>query len=225
MTRIKICGLCRAGDAAQAAAAGADYLGFVFASSPRRAPATLAAELRAALPATAPPRVGVFGAGATPADIAATARAFGLDYLQLHGRRSPAELAAIRAAAGLELILALAAGEDDPDTARASAPFALLLDTPRPAGEAHRRPFDWRLAVPAARAGRLFLAGGLRPENVGEAIHLVAPFAVDVASGVELSPGVKSEPLLHAFIAAVRAADRARAPGTAEDSLRGAAES
>ena len=205
-----------------AAEAGADFLGFVFAESPRRAPASLAEELRTALPAAAPPRVGVFGAGVPTADITATAQAFALDYLQLHGRRSAEEIAAIRAASGLPLILVLDAGADDPAAAQASAPYALLLDTPRRAGDDVRRPFDWHLAVPAARAGRLFLAGGLRPENVGEAIHLVAPFAVDVASGVEQSPGVKSEALVHAFIAAVRAAD---APGNAAASVRRAAES
>ncbi len=223
MTRVKICGLCRADDAALAAAAGADFLGFVFAPSPRRAPAALAAELHRALPHAGPPRVGVF-AEAAPAEVAATARAFALDYLQLHGRRTPAELEAIREACGLPLILALGAGEDEPGLARASAPYALLLDTPRTRAAEPRRPFDWRLAVPAARAGRLFLAGGLRPENVGEAIRTVEPFAVDVASGVELHPGVKSEPLVHAFLAAVRAADAALGGGAAENSLRGSAE-
>jgi phosphoribosylanthranilate isomerase len=209
MTRVKICGLCRGADAAAATAAGADFLGFVFAPSPRRAPPELAAELRAALPRAGPPRVGVF-ADSAPADVAATARAFALDYVQLHGCIAPALVSAIRAATGLPLILALGAGEDDPAAARLSEPYALLFDTPRTGGGERRQPFDWRLAVPAARAGRLFLAGGLRPENVGEAIHLVEPFAVDVASGVELSPGVKSEPLLRAFVAAVRAADHAR---------------
>jgi phosphoribosylanthranilate isomerase len=71
--------------------------------------------------------------------------------------------------------------------------------------------FDWHLAVGINRQRRLFLAGGLTPANVGSAIETVRPFAVDVSSGVEKTSGGKDPELVRAFIAAVRAADRALA--------------
>jgi phosphoribosylanthranilate isomerase len=68
--------------------------------------------------------------------------------------------------------------------------------------------FDWNLAREAKKYGRIILAGGLTPENVGDAIHIVRPYAVDVASGVESSPGKKDPAKLRAFFAAVEEADR-----------------
>jgi len=219
-TRIKICGLCRAGDALAAAEAGADYLGFVFAPSPRRAPPELAAELALALGAAGPKRVGVFvipaapltsaGAERAAAEIAALAAAFRLDLLQLHGPLTPEFAMALRAATSLPWILAVRAGADDPELALAAEPFALLLDTPPPAGRGggSGRTFDWRLAVPYRRRARLFLAGGLGPTNVAQAVARVRPYAVDVASGVESGPGEKSGQAIKDFVAAVRGADR-----------------
>jgi phosphoribosylanthranilate isomerase len=225
-TRVKICGLCRPADALAAARAGADYLGFVFAPSPRRAPLELAPELDRALGQASPERVGVFvlppasaqppGAAATAGEMAVVARTFRLDLLQLHGSLTPALAEAIRAAVGLPWILAVRAGEDDPRSALGAAPFALLFDTPHPAGEGggSGHPFDWELARPWGSEARLFLAGGLTPGNVGQAIERVRPFAVDVASGVEETPGVKSAAAIADFVAAVRSADRARARAT-----------
>lgn len=219
-TRIKICGLCRAADCVLAARAGADYLGFVFARSPRRAPAGLGAELAQALGHSGPERVGVFVlpdpplpralAEGTAVEIASVAQAFGLDLLQLHGPLSPALARALRAATPLPWILAVRAGADDPEPALAADPFALLFDTPHPAGQGggSGQAFDWSLAAPWRERARLFLAGGLGPANVAEAVAQVRPFAVDVASGVETAPGEKSGDAIRAFVAAVRAADR-----------------
>ena len=204
-----------------AARAGADYLGFVLAPSPRRAALELAPELDPALGPASPERVGVFVlppasaqsqvAAATAEEMAMLARAFRLDLLQLHGRLTPALAQAIRAAVGLPWILAVRAGEDDPRSALGEAPFALLFDTPHPAGGGSGHVFDWELARPWRSKARLFLAGGLAPANVGRAIERVRPFAVDVASGVEEAPGVKSASAIADFVAAVQEADRARA--------------
>jgi phosphoribosylanthranilate isomerase len=225
-TRIKICGLCRLEDAVAAARAGADYLGFVLAPSPRRAPASLGPALDSALGAAGPKRVGVFvpQGTITPEDITKTAaeiaeqtQRFRLDLLQLHGSPPPALLAAIRARVDRPWIAALRAGADDPEPALAQSPYALLLDTPPPggAGGGSGKTFDWGIAVPWRHRARLFLAGGLQAENVAQAIARVHPFAVDVASGVEDAPGVKDHAQLLAFIAAVRAADRDRRAGAA----------
>jgi len=226
-TRVKICGLCRPADVRAAALAGADYLGFVFAPSPRRAELELAPELEPLGPG-GPSRVGVFvlpQASAEPAadraaaaqaarEMAAIARAFRLDFLQLHGRLTPALAGAIRAEIDLPWILAVRAGEDDPRSALAAEPFALLFDTPHPSGRGggSGTTFDWELAQPWRSQSRLFLAGGLAPGNVGQAIDRVQPFAVDVASGVETCAGEKSADAIAKFVAAVRAADRARPP-------------
>ena len=221
-TRIKICGLCRAADAVLAARAGADYLGFVFADSPRRAPAGLGPELAHALGDAGPERVGVFvlppavtapGAAAAAAEIATLARSFRLDLLQLHGPLTPPMAAALQAATPLPWILALRAGVDDPAPALSAAPFAVLFDTPHPLGRGggSGQAFDWHLAAPWRERARLFLAGGLGPGNVAQAVAQVRPFAVDVASGVEAAPGEKSADALRDFVAAVRAADRALA--------------
>jgi phosphoribosylanthranilate isomerase len=221
-TRIKICGLCRAADAVLAAGAGADYLGFVFAESPRRSPPGLGPELDRALGPDGPKRVGVFvlpaAASARAAEmiaeeIAIATRAFGLDLLQLHGPLSPVLAAALRAASPLPWILAVRAGADDPAAALTASPFAVLFDTPHPQGRGggSGQVFDWRLAAPWRDRARLFLAGGLGPANVAEAVAQARPFAVDVATGVEAAPGEKSAEAIRAFVAAVRAADRARA--------------
>jgi phosphoribosylanthranilate isomerase len=225
-TRIKICGLCRAADCVLAARAGADYLGFVFAKSPRQAPAGLGAELEQALGYSGPERVGVFVlpdpplpaalSKRTAAEIATAADAFRLDLLQLHGPLSPALARALRAATPLSWILAVRAGRDDPEPALAADPFALLFDTPHPAGQGggSGQAFDWSVATPWRERARLFLAGGLGPTNVAQAVAHVRPFAVDVASGVETAPGEKSEDAIRAFVAAVRAADRGLAVET-----------
>jgi phosphoribosylanthranilate isomerase len=209
MTRVKICGIRSAEEARQAAAAGADYLGLVFAPSRRRIDLELARQIDRALPG-GPPRVGVF-VDATATELVAAVSAGGLSYLQLHGDRAEAELTAMAMAAERPYIRALRAGRDDPGAAAPSA-FALLLDSYVEGVDGGTgRAFDWRLAVGITRQRRLFLAGGLTPANVGSAIDTVRPFAVDVSSGVEKASGGKDPELVRAFIAAVRAADRALA--------------
>ena len=82
----------------------------------------------------------------------------------------------------------------------------ILLDTATPGYGGSGATFDWALAAPAAAARPLVLAGGLGPGNVAEAVRLVRPFAVDVASGVESAPGIKDEQLMRRFIEAAKEA-------------------
>ena len=206
---VKICGLTRADDAEFADAAGAAYLGVIFAGGPReRSPA----DARATLAGRRAKRVGVF-ASQSEAEIADIASVVGLHVIQLHGDADSARIRAVRAATGLEVwaVVRTADGvlpghvDDVADVAD-----ALLIDALAPGvlGGTGR-------VVPWARLGesldemtagyRIVLAGGLTPENVGEAISYVSPMIVDVSSGVESAPGVKEPARIRAFIAAVLA--------------------
>ena len=206
---VKICGLTRADDAEFADAAGAAYLGVIFAGGPReRSPA----DARATLAGRRAKRVGVF-ASQSEAEIADIASVVGLHVIQLHGDADSTRIRAVRAATGLEVwaVVRTADGvlpghvDDVADVAD-----ALLIDALAPGvlGGTGR-------VVPWARLGesldemtagyRIVLAGGLTPENVGEAISYVSPMIVDVSSGVESAPGVKEPARIRAFIAAVLA--------------------
>jgi len=201
--RVKICGLTRASDVRDAAAAGARLLGFVFASSPRR----LEPDQAAALMSEVPPgiqRVGLF-LNPQRADVMRVLRIAELDLLQFHGDEDNAFCGSFR----LPFVKAIAMGRETP----VSGPWqaypdasALLFDSHapgRPGGTG--RVFDWMKLRPAAR--EVWLAGGLTPENVGQAIREVRPQVVDVSSGVEQAPGIKDPERMRAFIAAARAAD------------------
>jgi phosphoribosylanthranilate isomerase len=207
-TRIKVCGITRPEDAAAAAAAGADALGLVFhPASPRAVtPEQAAAVARAAGPLVTVVALFVDAPVALVNEVLAAAP---VGLLQFHGSETPAECArferpflkALRMAPGLAVEEAAAAY---------GAASGILLDSYRPGvpggtGES----FDWG-RIPAALCSRLVLAGGLRPDNVGEAISRVNPAAVDVSGGVENAPGIKDAGRIAAFVAAVREADRRR---------------
>ena len=211
---IKFCGLTRPEDAAHAASLGAAYLGVIFAGGPRLLTAERAAQVLGAAPG--PRRVGVVGAQSAEeiAEIAATA---GLDVVQLHGDPTADDVARVRARFGGQVwgVLRLDAPEL-PE--RAEGLFrtadAVLLDA-KVAGHSGGGTgvaLDWRALGPELDrfrgAAPLVLAGGLRPENVAEAIALVAPDVVDVASGVERAPGVKDHARMRGFADAVAAAAR-----------------
>jgi phosphoribosylanthranilate isomerase len=207
---VKFCGLTRAEDAAQAAALGAAYLGVIFAGGPRRLDAAQArAVLDAAMtgaPNRAPRRVGVFGAQSADEilNLAAAAR---LDVLQLHGASDAALVRDLRNRFAGEIWRVVRVAPDaGPDAlARAADGVdAVLVDALVDGALGGTGvAVDWeRLAHLLERAGRpprLVLAGGLRPENVAQAIGLVAPDVVDVSSGVESSPGIKDQLQMRAF--------------------------
>jgi phosphoribosylanthranilate isomerase len=190
MTKIKICGITREDDALFCAECGADFLGFIFVpDSPRHvAPETagaIAARLRES--GHAPKLVGVFR-DASPDYIREIASVTGLDLVQLHGHESDDDISAL----GIPAIKTLHVGATLPDTGAAPAAAWLLFDTydERRSGGTGKR-FEWSLLADYERVTPFFLSGGLNPDNVVAAISLVRPDAIDVASGVEASPGVK----------------------------------
>jgi phosphoribosylanthranilate isomerase len=200
--KVKICGVCTVDDARASVDAGADFLGLNFhAASPRALDEDRAAAIAAAVPGT--PLVGVF-VDAPRTRVEAIAAGVGLSALQFHGDEDAdycrgwgwRTIKALRTARRAD-VRALAA--------RYAVDFVLLdsfvAGTPGGTG----RPIDVRAAA-GIPAEHLFLAGGLRPETVADAVRAVRPFAVDVASGVESSPGRKDHAKLEAFIRRAKAA-------------------
>ena len=215
--KIKICGLTNLEDAQVAVDAGADMLGFIFyEKSPRYVDPQAVAGIvsavrntaRAGYPETVAPRfVGVF-VNAARDEIAATLNRCGLDLAQLHGEEDPAILAAL-AGRAFKAVRPRTVAEAE-DAVRRFAPVGqeagpdILLDAYHPAlrggtGETG----DWSLATGLTSRYRVLLAGGLTPDNVGDAIRQVAPWGVDVASGVEAAPGRKDHERVRKFVAAV----------------------
>lgn len=205
-TRVKVCGITRAEDAALAVAAGADALGVVLAESPR----CVTLEQAEAALAAAPPfvaRVGVF-VDAEEAFVAEAVRRLGLHAVQFHGDEPPEACASAPAPVIKALRVRCVEDLAGADAYR-GAVAALLLDA-RVEGAYGGTgvAFDWRAVASAVPSwAPVVVAGGLRPDNVGEAIRVLAPYAVDVSSGVELTPGVKDAAAVEGFLAAVRAAD------------------
>jgi phosphoribosylanthranilate isomerase len=204
-TRIKICGITNAEDAAAAVEAGADALGVIFAPSPRQVTVAQAAKALATVP---PPvaRVGVF-VDASADEVAAAVSACGLTAVQFSGAESPEDCDA----APVPVIKTVPIGMDfglwsaEPFRDHAAA---LLLDTyaADKAGGTSQA-FDWRSLGQVPGWAPFFVAGGLTPDNVGTCIAVLRPYAVDVSSGVERCPGLKDHLKLSALCAAVRAAD------------------
>ena len=203
MTRIKCCGLTRIDDVQLAARLGADAVGFVLTRKSRRFvdPAS-ASRLRDAVP----PFVSVVALvmDDEPAYVAEVVRVLRPDMLQFHGVESAAECAAY----GVRWLKAIAMGEGEGALARLHdypGAAGLLLDghgLGEQGGSGQR--FDWSL-MPRDLAQPLVLAGGLTPDNVGDAIRIARPWAVDVSSGIESSPGIKDRDKMERFISAVRA--------------------
>lgn len=212
MTRVKICGLKTPEALDSALAAGAAFVGAVtFPKSPRHI-APLAA---ATLYARARGRAQVVSLLVDPDDALVTEVALILkpDLIQLHGHESPARVAEVRRLSGAGIIKALpVSAPGDLEAAAAYAPVVdyLMFDARPPAGSALPggvgARFDWTLLQGRPFDRPWFLAGGLTPDNVGEAIRLTGAPLVDVSSGVETEPGVKDAGLIAAFMAAVDAA-------------------
>ncbi len=213
MTKIKICGVTLPDDAARVAAAGVDYIGLNFWPKSKRYLALERAPLIAGIVRSAGSAkiVGVF-VDADLEEIVEIATAVQLDAIQLHGDEHPEDLAAIASATLVPVWKAIPTGaEEDIANLDRWRTEMVLLDTPSASRGGAGRPFDWALARTARSAfpqQQIMLAGGLDPANVATAIAQVAPFAVDVATGVEIAPGVKDPEKLAAFVAAVRLSAR-----------------
>ncbi len=207
VTRIKFCGLTTLGDAELAVSAGAWAIGLIFwPRSPRRCEPGAAAQIAAAVKRRAE-IAGVF-VNATLDHVAETADSVGLTLLQLHGDEGPAYCAEAARRTGCRVIKTarVRSGADVQALASFHTDYHLLdsytAGVPGGTGET----FAWEIARAHRRKIPVILSGGLTPENVADAIAAVGPFAVDVASGVELSPGHKDPSKLSAFAEAVHAA-------------------
>jgi len=203
-TRVKICGVTNVADALAAAAAGADMIGLMFYErSPRHISLATAEEISRALPPFVQ-RVGVFVNPEAELVMRAIGEC-GLSLLQFHGD----ETSEFCTQFGLMSLKAVRIR--DAQSLNQLAGFqtdAFLLDAHSQNGRGGTgETFNWDLAIEAQKFGKpIFLAGGLTPENVGDAVKKVRPFAVDVSSGVESVPGKKDVAKVRAFIAAARAA-------------------
>jgi phosphoribosylanthranilate isomerase len=197
---IKICGITSEADALLAVAFGADALGFIFAPSPRQMTPSTVGDIVKRLPREVL-TVGVFRDESRQRTVE-VANAIGLGAVQLHGHETPEDARWIRERVPCT-IKAFAAGE--PAVARFSefGSDYLLIDGSSPGSGAV---FDWRLAEGVADPTRMFISGGLTAANVSDAITYLRPFGVDVATGVESSPGVKDPQKLRDFVAATRRA-------------------
>ena len=210
-TRIKLCGMTRAGDVAAAAALGVDAVGLVFAAgSPRQLTPQQGARLRAA----APPFLSVVALFRdTPeATIAAALEAARPQLLQFHGDEDEAACARW----GLPYLRAVPMGSLDADAAVAwmarypsAAGFVFDSHASGAAGGSGHA-FDWS-RLPAESGRPWLLAGGLKPDTVADAVRRLRPFGVDVASGIEAAPGIKDPQRMHRFVTEVRRADASNA--------------
>jgi len=197
---IKVCGITSVEDALLATALGADSLGFIFASSRRQVSERVVRDIVGQLPPDVM-TVGVFR-NMGKARVVETVNRIGLRAAQLHGNESPATTRWVADRVPLT-IRALSAGSPDVERFEEFGADLLLLDAPNPgAGEV----FDWAMAEGPASIRPMLLAGGLEPNNVGEAIERVDPYGVDVATGVEAEPGRKDPRLLRAFMSNARSA-------------------
>jgi len=204
MTRIKICGNTRLEDVELAAELGADLLGFIFTRSKRQVGVDDARRLMATLPTTIE-RVGVF-VDEPPAEIARVVEACSLTAIQVYRPLTAED----RAIGVLVLPAVRVRVGDDLGDLRFKEGDHPLLDTWAPdAVGGTGRQWNWPDAAPLARRYEIAVSGGLRSDNVREAVTQVKPWAVDVCSGVEHEPGFKDPAKLRAFVEAVREADRA----------------
>ncbi|AZG09243.1 phosphoribosylanthranilate isomerase [Pigmentiphaga sp. H8] len=208
-TRIKICGLTREEDVAAAVGAGADAIGLVFYPPSRRALAPArAAELRRLVP----PFVDVVAlfVNASDAQIQEVLEVVRPDLLQFHGDETPQQCERH----GQRYLRAFRVGGPGMETSQALLKSCLqygsaagwLFDSHSDGYGGSGRVFDWSL-VSSESARPVVLSGGLHAANVAAAIESVRPFAVDVSSGVEESPGIKSADKIAQFVAQVRQAD------------------
>ena len=201
MVKVKICGITNTEDALMAVEAGADALGFVFfPGSPRY----ISPEQANAIIRSLPPFVQTVGlfVNEEMTTVNAVADQCGLDLVQLHGEESPDYCAAVNRRIIKAFRVKDASSLDD---IRKYQVAGYLLDAWSPSAHGGTgTTFNWEIAARAAASHCIILAGGLTPENVAAAVATVNPYAVDVSSGVESSPGKKDATLIRTFVTAVR---------------------
>jgi phosphoribosylanthranilate isomerase len=210
-TWIKFCGTTSLDDALASIEAGADALGFIFTTSKRRVTMEQAREIFRGLPDRVE-RIGVF-LDESAESIRRYVTELNLTGVQLHGNTSAGDLSSSlgqKHRENLRIVRTIVissdfAGELKNLEAAKDAVDAWLLDS----GAGSGNTFDWRAVREALgdREGRLVIAGGLKPENVGEAMRVFNPWGVDVVSGIEREPGRKDQEKMRAFVAAVRKAE------------------
>ena len=206
--RVKVCGITRVADARMAIELGADAIGFVFwADSPRAISPESAKEIARGLPRHVT-RVGVF-VDAAPDTMTAVVRDATLTAAQLHG----SEDVRLFAACGVPLIKAVSLNDEHDVEVAAALPatVTVLVDAHAPVARGGTgKQADWTFASRLASRRPVILAGGLNRDNVTSAIDAVNPWAIDVSSGVEDAPGIKSADKLREFFDALRAQPAAR---------------
>jgi phosphoribosylanthranilate isomerase len=197
---VKICGITNEDDALFAVAMGADAVGFIFAPSPRQVAPQVVYDITRRLPPEVL-TVGVFR-DEHPSRVIELANRSGVKAVQLHGRETPEQAKEI--AHNVRYVIKVF-GSDSPHLAKADqyGTDLVMVDSP---GGGSGKVFDWSVVEEVPSTVRLILAGGLDADNVAAAITTVDPWGVDVATGVELSPGRKDPAKVRKFIANARAA-------------------
>jgi phosphoribosylanthranilate isomerase len=203
MVFTKVCGRTNPGDAREAADAGADAIGLIFAESPRRVGVEEAHNISIALP-DGILRVGVF-VDADPEEVLRIAREVGLDLAQLHGDETPETVAAIRDA-DLPVMKALRVrnAETLADIQGYEADLYMLDAWSARVRGGTGETFDWTLAKSVKGRDNIVVSGGLTPENVREAIEFFEPYGVDASSSLEERPGKKSGERVRRFVRAAK---------------------
>ncbi len=199
--RVKICGITNLEDAQAAVTAGADALGFIlYEKSKRFIPIEEAIKIIEALPPFVQTVAVTVNANKEFSNLGWRKQLKNFGVAQLHGQESPVHVKAV--GKYLSVIKVLAADQAEAITPESYAVSAFLLDTPSKEHGGTGQTFDWSLALAFKKRTTkpLILSGGLNPENVAKAIETVHPYAVDVSSGVEASPGKKDHSKLRDFI-------------------------
>jgi len=211
---VKICGITNENDALLSVALGADAVGFIFAPSVRQVSKEQVKDIVRQLPSEVV-TIGVV-VNERPESVVRIVHEIGLTGAQLHGSEGPNGVEYV--ASRIPIVLKGFSGEE-PSMERISQyqVSAVLMDSSTPGSG---RAFDWSSIMGLSYKVRLILAGGLRPENVEEAVRMVKPFGVDVSTGVEAKPGKKDPAKLRAFISRSRSA-LAEVHGCAADSDSG----
>lgn len=202
---IKICGITSEADALLAVGLGADAIGFIFAPSPRQMSPRAVQRIVERVPGGVL-TVGVFRDEA-PARVVEVVNTLGLGAAQLHGTEGPDDCQWVAERVPM-VIKAFPVGHPGLADALGSGASLVLVDAASPGSG---QVFDWRVAEGVVDPARLVVAGGLTPANVAAAVAALGPRGVDVATGVESSPGRKDPRLVRAFVAAARRAVAAQA--------------